>query len=78
MSTETIHQSNTENHPLLVICKDSPVIQALEKSILAFLEDYNGLCMDDEKDRQTLASELAPMILIELFGFTEWGSVSTD
>ena len=77
MSAEIPIQHDKEDYPLLVIRKNSQVILAMEKCILSLLEDYDGLCMDNEIDRQSLANVLAPVILIELFGFTEWGSVST-
>jgi hypothetical protein len=77
MNTEVPMSSSEIAHPLLVLPEESPVIIALEKSILSLLEDTSGLCTDDEQDRQALAAILAPVILIEIFGFTEWGSVST-
>ena len=77
MSAEIPIQHDKGDYPLLVISENSPVILAMEKSILSLLEDYDGLCMDNEIDRKSLANVLAPVILIELFGFTEWGSVST-
>jgi hypothetical protein len=77
MCAEIPNEQGKCDYPLLVLSNNSPIILALEKSILSLLEDYDGLCMDDEKDRSALANALAPMILVELFGFTEWGSVST-
>ncbi len=78
MSAEVPTPHGEEDNPLLVLSRNSPVIHALKKTVLAVLEDHDGLCMDDEDDRQKLAADLVPVVLIEIFGFTEWGAASPD
>ncbi len=78
MNAEMAHHPGEGDRPLLVLSNNSPVIRALKKSVLTVLEDHGSLCMDDENDRQTLAADLVPVVLIEIFGFAEWGAASPD